>query len=131
MAKTFLQSGNGHQLANRRKAMAFALVNLEGASAVDDATLDFPPYGRCRFAAYTDEEGAMISTPGRDDNAFGSQAWHHLDKIMMFRDFGDGRCAIYICPIKPLFSMRTIGHHGVRWPDIQKLSDTIKVYRPA
>lgn len=41
---------------------------------------------------------------------------------MMFRDFGDGRCIIYVCPIKPLFSVRTIGHHRVRWEDVLELA---------
>jgi len=72
----------------------------------------------------------MISTPGRDDNVFGSADWHSEDHIMMFRDFGDGRCVVYVSPIKPLFEKRTIGHHGVLWDDVRKLATFTKVFRP-
>ncbi len=130
MGKAFLEKGNGHQHANRRKAMEYVVTHIEGISPIDGRTVEFPPYGRCHFSAYTHTEGAMISTPDRDDNEYGSGDWHHLDKIMMFRDFGDGRCMIYVCPIKPLFAVRTIGHHGVRWPDIDKLAELKKVFRP-
>ena len=40
----------------------------------------------------------------------------------MFRDVGDGRCFVYVCPIERLFEKRTIGHHGVRWEDVEKLA---------
>ena len=130
MGEPFLTPGNGHQLANRQKALAFVLANLEGATSADKRTVDLLPYGNCHFSAYTHPDGAMISTPGRADNEFGSADWHHRDRIMMFRDFGDGRCVVYVCPIKPLFCKRTIGHHGVRWIDVEKLADLVKVYRP-
>jgi hypothetical protein len=116
----FLQKGNGHQIANRRKALDFVGSNLEGARIINESTVEFSPYGTCHFAAYTDVNGAMISTPDRNDNEFGTLEWHSRDAIMMFRDFGDGRCIVYVGPIKPLFEMRTIGHHGVRWADVLK-----------
>ena len=127
---TFLAVGNGHQIANRRKALAYVLANFEAMAEVDERTVDFEPYGRCHFGAYTHPDGAMISTPGRDDNTYGSADWHACDKIMMFRDFGDGRCMIYVCPIKPLFAERTIGHHGVRWNDVLKHAEFKSVFRP-
>lgn len=130
MAKAFLTSGNGHQNTNRRKALDYVLKNVEGITAVDERTVEFPPYGRCHFAAYTDPKGAMISTPNRGDDVFGSVDWRLRDAIMMFRDFGDGRCIIYVCPIKPLFSVRTIGHHGVRWEDVLELARFKHVFRP-
>lgn len=129
MTEPFLTKGNGHQQANRRKALTYVLGHIGGVSPVDERTVDFPPYGRCHFSAYTDTEGAMISTPGRGDEKYGSADWHSRDHIMMFRDFGDGRCMIYVCPIKPLFDERTIGHHGVRWPDIQKHAALKEVFR--
>jgi hypothetical protein len=125
----FLTKGNGHQLANRRKAQQFVVENLPGVSVVDESTVEYPPYGRCHFSAYTHPDGAMISTPNRDDNDFGSAAWHHCDAFMMFRDFGDGRCVVYVCPIKPLFEMRTIGHHGVTWTDVLKVALFKQVFR--
>lgn len=71
----------------------------------------------------------MISTPDRDDNEFGKAEWHSRDRIMMFRDYGDGRVAIFVCPIKPLFYKRSIGHHGVRWEDVLSLADMKQVFR--
>lgn len=130
VAKSFLERGNGHQIPNRKKALAYVLSHFEGATPVDGSTIDFPPYGRCHFAAYTHEVGAMISTPGRADNSYGSADWHHKDKIMMFRDFGDGRCVVYVSPIQPLFDKRTIGHHGVRWEDVHRLAEFKRVFRP-
>jgi hypothetical protein len=130
MTKWFLAKGNGHQQPNRRKALGCVLRIIEGVSQVDERTVDFPPYGRCHFSAYTDLEGAMISTPNREDNEFGQADWHHRDRIMMFRDFGDGRCMIYVCPIKPLFAARTIGQHGVRWLDVDRIAEFKRVFRP-
>ncbi|MGR4864358.1 hypothetical protein [Caulobacter sp. LARHSG274] len=129
MTRAFLTKGNGHQHANRKKALNYLLSHIDGVIAVDERTVDFPPYGRCHFSAYTHAEGAMISTPGRGDEVFGSADWHARDRIMMFRDFGDGRCMIYVCPIKPLFGERTIGQHGVRWPDILKHAEFKQVFR--
>ena len=128
-SKPFLGQGNGHQIANRRKALDFAVKSLPGLEAVDERTVRHPSYGVCHFAAYTHPEGAMISTPGRNDNEYGSADWHSRDRIMMFRDFADGRVAVYVCPIAPLFEKRTIGHHGVRWSDVLKLAEVTKVFR--
>ena len=125
----FLQKGNGHQLNNRSKALKFVLENLAGTVAIDERTVSFEPYGICHFAAYTDPNGAMISTPARDDNEFGSADWHSRDNIMMFRDFGDGRVMVYVSPIRPLFSLRTIGYHGVTWADVLKTSVFTQVFR--
>jgi hypothetical protein len=127
----FLTKGNGHQNANRKKALEYVVANFSSITAVDERTVDFAPHGLCHFSAYTHPDGAMISTPGRGDDAFGSADWHSRDKIMMFRDFGDGRCMIYVCPIKPLFGERTIGHHGVRWNDILKHAQFKEVFRVA
>lgn len=129
MTRAFLAPGNGHQSANRRKAMSFVAERLDGVSVLDERTVQFAPYGLCHFSAYTHPDGAMISTPGRGDEVFGSADWHARDRIMMFRDFGDGRCVIYVCPIRPLFERRTIGHHGVRWDDVLKLADFKQVFR--
>ena len=129
MTKAFLAAGNGHQTANRKRALAFVTDRLDGVSAVDERTVDFAPYGLCHFSAYTHPDGAMISTPGRGDETFGSADWHQRDRIMMFRDFGDGRCVVYLCPIRTLFDRRTIGHHGVRWEDILKLAEFKQVFR--
>lgn len=128
--KWFLRKGNGHQVVNRRKAMAFALQALPDVTALDERTVHFPPYNICHFAAYTDPLGAMISTPNREDNAFGSADWHARDWIMMFHDFGDGRVGVFVCRTKSLFEKRTIGHHGVKWPDVISLADFKQVFRP-
>ncbi|TCS12589.1 hypothetical protein [Caulobacter sp. BK020] len=129
MAKRFLAKGNGHQIANRRKALEVASRELPEICVVDERTVEFEPHGVCHFAAYTDDNGAMISTPGRDDNAFGSADWHARDNLMMVYDPGDGRCMIFVCPIGPLFERRTIGHHGVRWNDVRKLAKFTHVFR--
>ncbi len=71
----------------------------------------------------------MISTPDRDDNEFGSADWHTRDNIMMFRDFGDGRCIVYISPIKPLFGLRTIGYHGVTWENVLRTCSFKRVFK--
>lgn len=128
--KWFLQKGNGHQVANRRKALDFVARVLPDLVPLDERTVSFGAYGTCHFAAYTDPQGAMISTPNRDDNAFGTADWHGRVRIMMFHDFGDGRVGVFVCPIKPLFEHRTIGHHGVRWPDVINLAEFKQVFRP-
>lgn len=128
-SKPFLAQGNGHQHANRRRAMEYVLRVIDGMTRIDDATVDFPPFGQCRFSAYSDQVGAMISSPNRDDNEFGSADWHGNDRLMLFRDFGDGRGVIYVCPIAKLFELRTIGHHGVRWEDVHKSAEFYKVFR--
>ncbi|GLS02728.1 hypothetical protein GCM10007859_27590 [Brevundimonas denitrificans] len=129
MSKPFLQKGNGHQIANRRKALEFVRVHVEGLEVLNENTIRLEPYGVCHFSAYTDDVGAMISTPNRGDDTFGSADWHSRGRIMMFRDFGDGRVMFYICPIKPLFELRTIGHHGVRWPAVQDVAEMKQVFR--
>jgi hypothetical protein len=129
MPKTLLAKGNGHQIANRRKALEAVMRALPDIRAIDERTIEFSPYGVCHFAAYTDDNGAMISTPGRDDNAFGSADWHARGNIMMVYDPSDGRCMVFVCPIRPLFERRTIGHHGVRWNDVRKLAEFTHVFR--
>lgn len=131
MGKSFLARGNGHQIANRRKALAFVIAKLPDVEHIDERTVRLEPYGVCHFAAYTHPDGAMISTPGQDDNEYGSTDWHARDRIMMFRDFGDGRVMVYVCPISPLFEKRTIGHHGVRWEDVLRLAEMKQVFRAA
>jgi hypothetical protein len=129
VAKGFLVKGNGHQIANRRTAQALVARELPAVRVVDERTVDLEPYGLCHFAAYTDDQGAMISTPARDDNTFGAADWHARGRIMMVQDPGDGRCIVYVCPIKPLFGQRTIGLHGVRWNDVRKLAEFTHVFR--
>ena len=128
-AQPFLAPGNGHQNANRRKAMDWVLQHVPEVTAIDERTVAFAPYGTCHFSAYTHPKGAMISSTGRDDNTYGSADWHACDRIMMFRDFADGRCMIYVCPIKPLLGVRTIGHHGVTWEDVLRLAEFKRVFR--
>jgi hypothetical protein len=62
MGKQFLQKGNGHQVANRRKALQFVANEIDGLSVVDERTVHLAPYGDCHFAAYTHEEGAMAGS---------------------------------------------------------------------
>jgi hypothetical protein len=81
----FLEPGNGHQLANRKKALRFVTSHLEQCEMVDEQTVTFNPYGLCHFHAFTSPDGAMVSSPGKDDNAFGSMEWHGRDNSMMFR----------------------------------------------
>lgn len=127
----FLELGNGHQVSNKRRAMACAAKFLDGAEIIDRRTVEIPAWGKCHFAAYTHPKGAMISTPNKDDKDYGSADWHSQDHICMFRDVGDGRCIIYITDIEPLFGMRTIGHHGVTWESIQKIAKFSKVISSA
>ena len=128
--KWFLRKGNGHQAANRRTALDFVIKNIPDVEALDEKTVSFPPYGVCHFSAYTDQLGAMISTPGKGDNSFGSVDWHSRGRIMMFHDFGDGRVGVFVCQIASLFEKRSIGHHGVKWPDVINLAEFKKVLRP-
>lgn len=123
----FLTPGNGNQVRNKRRAMLCTLRSLTGAKQIDHRTIRLPEWGTCHFAAYTHAKGAMISSTRREDNAYGSADWHARDHLVMFRDVGDGRCIIYICPIEPLFERRTIGHHGVRWEDVEELATRAKV----
>ena len=123
----FLELGNGHQVSNKRRAISCAARVLGGAKIIDRRTIEVQGWGKCHFAAYTHAKGAMISTPNRGDNDYGSADWHAQDHICMFRDIGDGRCIIYITDIKPLFEMRTIGHHGVTWEAIQSVAKFSKV----
>lgn len=123
----FLTPGNGNQVRNKRRAMLCALRVLNAARQVDHRTIRLPRWGTCHFAAYTHAKGAMISSTRREDNSYGSANWHKRDHIVMFRDAGDGRCIVYICAIEPLFERRTIGHHGVRWEDVEKLAELSKV----
>ena len=123
----FLTPGNGNQVRNKRRAMRCALRFLKGAKQVDYRTIRLPKWGTCHFAAYTHANGAMISSTRREDNRFGSADWHTRDHIVMFRDAGDGRCIVYICAIEPLFGRRTIGHHGVRWEDVEEQAESRQV----
>lgn len=125
----FLQKGNGHAVQNRAKALTLLLERVPEVTAVDEATIEWPVFGRCHFAAYTSELGAMISSPNKDDKEFGDADWHRKDRAVLFRDPDGGRVMIYICPIAPLFQRRTIGHHGVRWADVQKIAEKIMVLR--
>lgn len=123
----FLKLGNGNQHSNKRRAIACVVQVLEDSKIIDHRTIEVPRWGKCHFAAYTHAKGAMISTPNREDNDYGSADWHSRDHICMFRDTGDGRCIVYIANIKPLFEMRTIGHHGVTWEAVQKIAKFSKV----
>jgi hypothetical protein len=127
MSKAFLQKGNGHQVANRRKAMAFALEHIPDIAPVDEATVRLEPYGLCRFAAFTHPDGAMVSAPTFKE--LGSADWHSLGHSILFRDVGDGRVMIYVCPIPALFDKRSIGEHGVPWEEVRKLSMRTEVLR--
>ena len=122
----FLELGNGHQVANKRRAID-AVAKLFGAKKLDRNTIEFGDWGVCHFASYTHPKGAMISTPNRDDNEYGKAEWHQRDHIALFRDVGDGRCMLYISDIEPLFGLRTIGHHGVTWDNVRKVARVVKV----
>lgn len=118
----FLSLGNGHQHSNRERAMVASVRMVPGVTKVDHNTISWPSFGKCHFAAFTHLKGAMISSTRSADSAFGGEPWHHKSNIVMFRDVGDGRCIVYVCPIEPLFHKRTIGHHGVRWEDVEKVA---------
>ncbi len=128
MATALLTRGNGHQVRNRAKAMAFAVRRL-GAREVDAGSVDLAPFGLCHFAAYASPDGAMVSTPGRHDHAFGDADWHARGRVLMVRDLGDGRVAAYVCSIRELLDHRTIGHHGVAWTDVARLSLMTVIWR--
>jgi len=127
----FLEPGNGHQVANRNKALDFVTAHLEQCRKLDEQTVSFAPYGVCHFHAFTSPDGAMVSSPGKEDHEFGSMNWHARDNSMMFRDFGDGRCIVYVGPIRPLFSLRTIGQHGVTWENVRQNATFTQVFRTA
>jgi len=118
----FLKLGNGNQVVNKRRALACTLRFMDGAKRIDRRTIELPEFGTCHFSAYTHPKGAMISTPNREDDSFGSVDWHSRDHIILFRDVGDGRCIIYISEIEPLFALRTIGQHGVTWDAVSGAS---------
>lgn len=123
----FLKLGNGNQVANKRRAMAATNRAFEGAEILDNRTIKLPDFGVCHLAAYTHPKGAMISTPAMGEGSYGAEDWHSRDNLVLFRDAGDGRCIVYVCPIAPLFDLRTIGHHGVTWDNIQKTAIFTKV----
>jgi hypothetical protein len=118
----FLTLGNGHQHSNRERAMIACVRMIPGVTRIDHNTVSWPSFGRCHFAAFTHLKGAMISSTRSANAAFGGEPWHDKGHIAMFRDVGDGRCFVYLCPIEPLFERRTIGHHGVRWEDVEKVA---------
>ena len=126
----FLSLGNGHQVTNKRNAMA-CFVKLFDAKQIDRNTVEFGKWGICHFASYTHPRGAMISTPNKDDHEYGRGDWHHKERIIMFRDVGDGRCIVYLTKIEPLFEKRTIGQHGVTWEDVRQTAEYIKVIASA
>ncbi len=122
----FLKLGNGNQVNNKKKAMKY-IVGYFNAEQLDNKTIRSEEWGNCHVSAYTHEAGAMISTPNRDDQNYGGAPWHSNDHIILFRDVGDGRCKIYVSKIEPLFRLRTIGHHGVKWGDVEELASSIEV----
>lgn len=86
-------------------------------------------WGRCHVAAYTHQKGAMISTPNKEDQSYGSEGWHSNDYMILFRDVGDGRCIIYINLIAALFDYRTIGQHVVTLEMVDFLSSKTEVLK--
>lgn len=118
----------GHQSRNKRLALSF-ISNYLSAKIIDNRTIQTPIWGYCHVAAYTDRNGAMISTPSGNDQSYGDTDWHNNDHIILFRDIGDGRCVIYINKIEPLFTHRTIGQHGVTWEQISKQSSHKEVLK--
>jgi hypothetical protein len=118
----FLELGNGHQMSNRDRALRACARLVPGVTIVDRNTIDWESHGRCHFAAFSHPRGAMISSSRSENRNFGGAAWHSKENFAMFRDVGNGRCLVYLCPIQPLFDARTIGHHGVKWEDVEKLS---------
>jgi hypothetical protein len=127
----FLRRGNGNQIPNRKRALACAIKLIKGAKQIDKRTIELPSWGRCHFAAYTHPQGAMISTPNHNDNEYGSADWHQSGQIAMFRDVGDGRCILYVSDLEPLFSLRTIGQHGVTWANVAKTAKEKLVFPSA
>lgn len=117
----FLKLGNGNQVNNKKKAMAYVAYHIN-AEILDKRTLSTRDWGKCHFSAYTHPTGAMISTPNSPDQNYGGKDWHNNDHIILFRELNDGRCMMYVSEIEPLFSKRTIGHHGVRWEDVEQVA---------
>ncbi len=118
----FLKLGNGNQAANRDLALRACERLIPELEPVDRNTIEWRGIGVCHFAAFTHPKGAMISSTKSEDASFGGALWHAKEAIAMFRDSGDGRCFVYVCPIEPLFALRTIGQHGVRWEDVQRVA---------
>lgn len=127
----FLEPGNGHQTSNRRRAMRATEKLVAEAVAINENTIRYGQLGECHFMAFTHPKGAMISSTRIDDVEFGNVDWHEKENVVMFRDVGDGRCIVYVSPIEPLFGLRTIGHHGVKWEDVRRTASQIKVLRSA
>jgi len=127
-ATRVLKLGNGNQMRNKKVAMQFITSHLN-AEIIDKKTVRTREWGSCHVSAYTHPKGAMISAPNRDDQDYGGAEWHSNDHIILFRDVGDGRCILYISKIEPLFEYRTIGHHGVVWEDIGKLSSHVEILK--
>ena len=121
--KRVLQPGNGHQAANKKKALQF-ITNFFDATPIANGTVQTEDWGLCYVAAYTHQKGAMISAPNRGTGEYGGREWHKRDHIIMFRDLGNGHCKIYVSKIAPLFEHRTIGRGGVTWEDVEKLCES-------
>lgn len=128
---TFLESGLGHQVSNRDRALKVTAMVLPGTAVVDKNTISTKDYGDCHFHAFTNIRGAMISSPGKNDYEFGDADWHQKKNTVMFRDARDGRCIVYVAPIEPLFKLRSAGKHIVAWDDIRKVAHETHVFRSA
>ena len=124
----FLKLGNGNQVSNKKKAMRYVAHHF-AAIQLDKKTLKTKDWGMCHFSAYTHPTGAMISTPNKPDQHYGGVEWHSNDHIILFRELEDGKCMIYVCEIEPLLDMRTIGHHGVKWADLEKVAEYTDVFK--
>ena len=122
----FLKPGNGHQMANKKKAMALIAKHLGGVNPTNES-LDLPDWGNCQIAAYTSKDGAMIVNAS-DPKHYGELAWHHRDHLVMLREIPDAkspRCIIYICKIKDLFdapSEQWLGKAGVKWAFVGRVA---------
>ena len=123
----FLEPGTGHQVSNRRRALVVAEQVLPGARVIDKNTVQLPDWGTCHFSAYTAKRAAMVSSPRRKDNSFGSRTWHHRDHILLFRDARDGRCIVYICDIRQLLDSRAEKRHGVLWDVVDAIAKDVIV----
>ena len=113
------------RIANKSIALSIAAKFFNG-HIVDKASIETPDWGLCHVAAYTDLKGAMIATT-ESDVQYGEAPWHSKGRIVMVREHpkmtkSPARITIYVCEIEDLFKNKSVGHSGVKWEDVSKVS---------
>ena len=123
---SLLTAGNGHQAANKKKALRIVEQRFDGHDVTRESMV-IPGWGDCQVAAYTSTDGAMIANAS-NPQAFGELDWHNRDHLVLLREIPDPkqpRCVIYFCAIEDLFEApkaKWIGKAGLKWTHVSKIA---------